>query len=145
MANLNNLIEVAQLLEVQDLVHTDTKSNYVDLYGYQGCVLGVMVGTLTGVDGSNYLTPILEESDSTADSGFSAATDVTSSPAFSKIDSTSEDAVTQWAVYTGNKRYVRVKLDYTGTGISAGYVGVFAILGKALREPPAAPTTGTAA
>ena len=145
MANANNTIEVVQLLKIQDLAHTDTNSAYVDLAGYSGCALCVMVGALTGVDSSNYLTPILEESDSTTETDFTTATDITASPAFSKIDSATEDEVTQWCVYTGSKRYVQVKLDYTGSSISAGYVGVFAVLTKAMREPPAAPTTGTAA
>lgn len=146
MANLNNLIEVVQLNNTADITHADVKSEYVDLAGYNGCILVACVGTMTGADASNYVVPTVQESDTTNDADFSAATDVVASPAFSKVASASEDNVTQVSVYTGSKRYVRILWDVTSAGsYPTGPVVGLAILSKALREPPAAPTTGTAA
>lgn len=136
-----------QLLPVADLAYTDTQSNYVDLSGYDGADFYVVVGALTGVDGSNYLTPTLQEASATPGTAGSysavAAGDIMGG--FTKIDSTSEDSVVQKAGYAGGSRYVNVLLNYTGTGISAGYVGVFATLRKLRKGPGSSktPTTGT--
>lgn len=130
------------LLEAQDLAHTDTKTAWVDLAGYEGCAIVVAIGALTGVDGSNSLLPILYEHDTAADTGATAvaAADI-KGPGFSLVDSTSEDSVLQMAIYVGSERYVGVNLDYTGTAISAGIVGVYAFP----MHPLNAPNTSTAA
>lgn len=129
MRDLNNNLAIVNLADPTDLVYTDTNSKYVDIAGYRGAAIVVHVGALTGVDGSNYLTPVLQESDEELDSKFSdvAAADIIGG--FTKIDSTSEDSVVQVAGYIGDKRYIRAKLDYTGSTISAGIVGVIGILG----------------
>lgn len=142
--NLNNNIEIATL-SAGVLAHADVKSNYLDTAGYGGVILGVAVGTLTGVDGSNYLLPVVQSSDTTTDTDFEADTDVVSSPAFSKIDSSDEDLVVQKSVYIGSKRYVRVLLDVTSAGsYPTGDYMIFAVCDKAMRNPPSAPTTGAA-
>ena len=64
--------------------------------------------------------------------------------AFTKIDSTSEDSVVQRVCYVGSKRYVRVNLDFTGTGITANITGVYAIVGHGSTQPTAAPTVAAA-
>jgi hypothetical protein len=128
------------LLEAQDLAYTDTLSGIIDTAAWKSMMILVAIGALTGVDGSNSLLPILQESDTTATGDFTtvAAADVVG--AFTLVDAASEDSVLQRVSYVGSKRYVRVKLDYTGTGISAGIVGVYAIPGLPSSEPAATPT-----
>ncbi len=55
------------------------------------------------------------------------------------MDAAAEDSLVQYVGYKGGKRYVRVKLDYTGTGITAGVVGVYGIVGRAKEAPVTAP------
>lgn len=112
------------LSDVTDKAYTDFKSSWFDMSGYEGAVILVTVGVLTGVDGSNTVLPILYEHDTTADSGATAVAAADIEGAFTLIDSTTKDSVVQAVVYRGSKRYVGVNMDYTGTGISAGYVGV---------------------
>jgi hypothetical protein len=135
---------VAVLAEAADLVHADALSSVLDLAGFEAAMILVAIGVLTGVDGSNYVTPILQESDTTADVDFTAVAAADIVGGFTKVDATSEDSLLQRACYVGSKRYIRVKLDYTGTGISAGIVGVYAITSDARSEPAAAPTVTAA-
>ena len=55
MRDLYHNLQLVQLLDVQDLAHADTASQYVDLAGIGGAGIGVVVGALTGVDASNTL------------------------------------------------------------------------------------------
>lgn len=137
--DLKNNIGINVLLESQDLAHTDTKSAILDTAQFPGVAVAVAIGELTGVDGSNYVTPVLQESDTTADTAFTtvAATDIEG--AFTKVDAAAEDSVIQYVGYKGGCRYIRALLDYTGTGITAGIVGVYGIVGRA-----DAPTTAPA-
>lgn len=141
---LHDQIGVSVLLEAQDLAHTDTASSWLDLAGYNAAEIVVTIGTLTGVDGSNYITPVLQECDTTAAGSASAVAAADIYGAFTKVDATNEDSVVQRVGYCGSKRYVRVNLDYTGTGISAGVVGVLGIVSAANSEPAANPTVAAA-
>lgn len=145
MKQLNNQIAVVHLMDPADLAHSDTVSNILDMAGFDGAVVSVNVGALTGVDASNYLTPVLQESDTTTGTDF---TDVAASNihgAFSKIDSTSKDQVVQTVGYAGKKRYIRVNLDYTGTGITASLLDVVGVLGFPDKFPATGPAAITAA
>lgn len=144
MKDLYHNIGVVNLKDPTDLVHTDTASNLLDLQGFESAAIVVHVAALTGVDGSNYLTPVLQECDTTAAADFTAVAAADIQGGFSKIDSTSEDSVVQVAGYLGAKRYIRVNLDYTGTGITAGVVGVIGIVGGARNNPVTAPTADAA-
>lgn len=122
--------QLVVLLEAQDLAHADTASAWVYWPGFSGVELFVVVGALTGVDGDNYLTPILQGGTTTAASGAAAVDsgDIIGD-GFSKIDAAAEDSTIQRAQYVGDDyTYLRVLLDYTGTGITAGIVGVYALL-----------------
>ncbi len=57
--DLKNNIGINVLLEAQDLASTDTASALLDTAEFPGAVLAVTIGALTGVDASNYLTPVL--------------------------------------------------------------------------------------
>jgi len=142
--DFKNNIAINTLLEAQDLVHTDTLSEILDTVEMQGVLLAVAVGALTGVTVANYLTPILQESDTTAGDDFTDVATGNMIGAFTKIDAATEDSVVQQVGYKGGKRYVRVSLDYTGTGITAGIVGVFGLVGMGKEAPVIAPAAITA-
>jgi hypothetical protein len=144
MRDLYHNLGVKQILPIADLAHTDTVTDWVDLQGFAAAGIQVNIGDLTGVDGSNYLTPVLQESDTIVGTAFTdvAAADIMGG--FTKVDATGEDSTVQTAFYMGLKRYIRVKLDYTGTGISAGFVGAVALVGHPESAPVVAPTTGAA-
>lgn len=139
MRDLKHNFLPVNLLKVQDLAYTDTASAWLDTQGFEGAGIEAIVGDLTGVDGSNSLLPTLQESDTTADADATtvAAGDVQG--AFTLIDSASEDDVRQFVSYKGIKRYIRVLFNYTGTGISAGYVGATGWLAHARHAPGTAP------
>ena len=122
------------LLAPADLGHTDTKTAWFDMSGYEGCLITISTGILTGADGSNYVTPALYEHDTTADAGSTAvaAEDTTGSTIAVKNTTAAE---IQSACYIGSKRYVGVNLTYTGALITAGVVGVTAYGIKPLNTP----------
>lgn len=129
------------LLEAASIAHSDTKSSWVDLAGYEGCAIVVAVGALTSVASGENVIPILYEHDTAADAGATAvaAADI-QGPGFSIVDSTSKDSCVQMAIYVGSKRYVGVNLDFTGTAVT-GIVGVYAFP----MHPLNAPNTSAAA
>lgn len=131
-----NKIATCLALEPQDLVYTDTSSSWIDTTNFESLTVLAIIGELTGVDGSNYLTPILQESDTTADADATSVATNDMIGAFTKVDAAAEDSVIQKVGYKGTKRYVRVKFDYTGTGISAGIVGAVGIASNARLSPP---------
>lgn len=124
--------------EPADQAGSDTKSNLIDTQGFESLMVLAIVGALTGVDASNYVTPILQESDTTDDADFSAvaAADMVGD-GFSKIDAAAEDSVIQSVAYVGTKRYVRVLFDYTGTGITAGIAGAIGVANHGRVQPAA--------
>lgn len=149
MKDIYNDAVIVPLVEAADLAHTDTQSKYVDLAGFEACEVVVAIGALTGVDASNYLTPTLQEASATPGTAgnYAAVDSANVIGGFSKVDATTKDSVVQRACYVGSKRYVNVKLGYTGTLITAGIVGVYAILRRARKGPESAltPTTGAVA
>lgn len=132
------------MLEPSDLVSTDTLTSIVDTAGYSGIEVDVIIGALTGVDSTNYLTPVLQECDTTEDDDFKAVGSDYMIGAFSKVDAATKDSTIQRVGYVGNKRYIRVKLDYTGSGITAGIVGAIGIVGLPSSAPVTAPAPITA-
>lgn len=144
MRDLKNNIYVSQLRAVSDDAATDAYSNYVDLAEYEGCVVGFACGAAAGtLSSSVYLTPTLQECDTTVSASFTAVAAADVEGAFTVIDAAAEDECIQWVGYKGRMRYVRLFLNYTGA-TGAWYIGVFAIMGYPKVAPAAAPTTGTA-
>lgn len=139
MTEFKNNIAVVNLYEPQDQAGTDTASNILDTAQFNGAAIAVQVGALTGVDGSNYLVPTMQESDTLTGTDFADVNAADLIGSFTKIDATSEDSVVQYCGYQGNKRYLRVNCNYTGSGITAGIVGVIGILGLAGNKPVTPP------
>ena len=137
-------IGIVQLLDPADKVHADTLTAILDTASMGSAGIAVVVGALTGVDGSNYLTPVLQESDTTVTGDFTTVAAADIAGGFTVINSTAKDQVTQFVGYKGSKRYIRVNLDFTGTGISAALVAAIGIVGHAAVEPVTAPAAVSA-
>lgn len=138
MRDMENVVAPVLLKVPVDAAYTDWTSNLLDLKGYEGALMVVAIGDLTGVDGSNYLTLTCEECDTTVGTSFTTVAAADLEGAFTVIDATSEDQIIQWVGYRGSKRYIRIKGDYTGTGISAGIAAVVGIAGFPRNAPCAA-------
>lgn len=144
MRDLKNSIGVVHLLDPQDVVKTDTVSKLLDTAGFDGAMVAVSIGAITGGGASDYLTPVLQECATTEADDFTEVDSGDIVGAFTKIDSSStEDSVTQVVGYIGGKRYIRVNLDFsagtTSSPITACPVSVVGILGKAGYKPATAP------
>lgn len=102
--------------------HTDVASDALDVSGVHGAEVLTIIGAMTGNDGSNTLVPVLQESDDLVDVNFTAvaADDIVGGAVATAV---SANTVNKQG-YLGKKRYIRVKLDFTGTGISSVVVGV---------------------
>ena len=138
MKSKKGLTAPVVMLEAQDLAHTNTTTALLDCQNFGSAEILLAIGALTGVDGSNKLTPKLQECDTTTGTGFTdvAAADIDG--AFTVVDATTKDSTIQRIAYIGGKRYVRVVLTYAGTAISAGVIGCYGVLGRPSRAPIAA-------
>lgn len=139
--DLYSNITTVMLKEPADDAGSDATSSLLDTAGFSGVEVDVIIGALTGTLGaSNYLTPTLQECATTEADDFTDVAAANMLGALSVVDASTEDSVIQRVGYIGTKRYLRVKLDYTGT-ISAGITGAFGILGL----PTSAPVSAVAA
>lgn len=139
MKDIKSKLAIVHLLDAQDSDDTDVASAWLDTKGFNGALIVVNVGAITGIGATASLTPVLQESDSPAASGAETVDPGSVHGAFTKMDATSEDQVTQVVGYAGAKRYVRVNLDYAGTDITAALVSVDGILGRPDVLPAVAP------
>ena len=137
--DLKNNIASVLLKEPVDAVHATVASSILDTAGYEGIELDAIIGALTGVDGSNHVTPVLQESDTVVGTDFASVAASDMIGAFSKVDAATKDSVIQRVGYIGKKRYVRVNFVYVGTGITAGIIGCVGILGRPETAPAVAP------
>lgn len=137
--DLKNNIATVLLKEPADAVHTDVASNILDTASCYGIEVDAIIGALSGVDASNYVTPVLQESNTTVGTDFSAVAAADMIGGFTAVNSTTLDSVIQRVGYVGHKRYVRVLFDYTGTAITAGIVGAVGIIGIPKDAPVSAP------
>jgi hypothetical protein len=136
---MNSILGTSMLKEPVDCAHTNFTSNLLDTQGFESAKIDVIIGALTGVDGSNYLTLTLEESDTVVGTDFTTVATTEVKGAFTVINASTKDSCIQSVGYLGVKRYVRVKGTYTGTAISAGIIGVVSQVGDARTKPPTSP------
>jgi hypothetical protein len=137
--DLKSNIATVLMLEPADLVATDTVTDLLDTADCFGVEVDAIIGELTGVGAANFLIPILQESDTIAGSDFANVDAEHILGAFTKVDAATKDSIIQRVGYIGHKRYIRVKFDYTGEGITAGIVGAVGILGYPKEAPFTAP------
>lgn len=79
------------------------------------------------LSGSVYVTPTLEESD-TLGSGYTTVAAADMLGTLTVIDAPAEDQVVQAVGYTGNKRYIRALMTFTGTHTNGIPVSAVAVL-----------------
>ena len=141
MRDLANDIALVQLLAPADQTNVDVVSAWLDTQDFQSAVLIANIGVITTPDANSYLTPVLQESDLTTEASATDVDTVDMIGAFTKIDAANEDNVIQKVGYIGNKRYVRVKFDFTDAdgGISASLLAVTGILSHAGSRPVTTP------
>ena len=102
--------------------HTTFATDYMDTQGARGAEVTVISGAQVGNDGSNYLTPVLQESDTVNNADFAnvAAADIVGGA----VPGALAPNGIQKIGYIGSKRYIRVNLTFTGTGVSSIYLAV---------------------
>jgi len=137
--DLKNNIATVLLKEPVDAVATTVVTSILDTAGYEGIEIDAIIGELTGVDGSNHVTPILQESNTVVGTDFTTVAAADAIGAFTKVDATTEDSVIQRVGYIGKKRYVRVNFVYAGVGITAGIIGCIGVMGRPETAPAVAP------
>lgn len=141
--DLHNNIGVTHLLDAQDTAGVTTASNILDTQGFESAEIIVNVGAATPLSGSNYLTPVLQESDTIADTSFTTVAAAGLLGAFTAVNGASDDNSSQSVGYIGNKRYIRVNLVVTGT-LTATNVAVVGVVGNGFHRPVSAPAAITA-
>jgi len=139
MRDLYHNIAVLQLMAPGDIKATDTYSSIVDLQDFEACDIIVNLGVCTGATGNTYVTPVLQESDSLLEAGFSTVDSGDYLGGLTKVDDLAEDNTVQHVGYVGSKRYLRVLMDVTSTMTNVP-VSITAILSGARHNPPTAPT-----
>jgi len=139
MRDLYHNIAVLQLMAPGDIKATDTYSSIVDLQDFEACDIIVNLGVCTGATGNTYVTPVLQESDSLLEAGFSTVDSGDYLGGLTKVDDLAEDNTVQHVGYVGSKRYLRVLMDVTSTMTNVP-VSITAILAGARHNPPTAPT-----
>jgi|TARA_A200000159_G_C7075473_1_gene236199 hypothetical protein len=130
--------KIVNTLNAQTLTSSDVNGSTVDTKGFNSCFIAVNIGANGGtLNGSNNVTFVLQDSDDDStwadvtSSALAGGYTVDSSGVFATIDDGAEDEASAKVAYTGNKRYVRVQADVTGT-ISLP-VSAQALLGDGLK------------
>lgn len=140
--DLYHNLGVVQLLKPQTINDTDTKTSLLDTRGFRSAVISLFMGVFTGADSDSYVTPVLQESDTTADTDFTTVAAADLQGAFTVVNSTSVDETVQTVGYVGTKRYIRLLLDFTtGTGgVTGALVAVSGTLARPTDYPASAPS-----
>jgi hypothetical protein len=154
----NNVLPVLLLQPAALINDTDTKSKLLDVLGFSKSEVVIALGDLTGVDADSILSLTLQESNTTADTDFTAVAvaqmnrsvtglaSESTAGLFATVNATTEDIVNYRAEYLGTKRYIRVLCDFTtgSGGISSAYITVIGLLSGARHAPASAPAPVTA-
>lgn len=119
---------------------TPAKGNIADLQGFESATFALLRGTVTDAGDANGIVIEIQESDTTADTAFTAVSDtnlIGLETALSILVDTSDNEPVGTIGYVGNKRYVRAVA--TGsTGTNAAIYGVWL-----LNNPSIAPLSST--
>ncbi len=131
-------------------ISSTTKSNYIDIQGFEAALIAINLGVGANLDAGDYYTFKVQESDTTTDGDFS---NVASADLIGDwdgdglvIDADDEDEITKLVSYIGAKRYIRIVATETSdTANGTLYVGIIAILSRARHDDPASGITPTVA
>lgn len=135
MRDLYNHLQVTQVLDPATLT-ADANSASVDTRGFDSLMFAAAVGESGDtLSGSVYLELEVEESDDNstwtdvADADLHNSVSGNNTGTFGVIDAAAEDDAVYVTGYKGNKRYVRVVANLTGTHTNGIPVGVVAVQG----------------
>jgi hypothetical protein len=144
LRELKNSLGVTSLLLPAANLTADTNSSSVDTRGFDSTMVVAHVGNSADVlSGSVFIELELEESDD--DSVWNDCADIdvldvssettTNTGTFALIDAPAEDSRPFKAAYIGNKRYVRLVVNVTGTHTSGTPISAVAVQGHAHQTP----------
>jgi hypothetical protein len=148
----NNIMPVPLLAPIDKSTESATAwySKYVDLQGFEGCVIEVSVGVITTGSSADYLTFTLMEASvaptvPAAKESYAAVAAGDLQGSFAIVYNGHNDGTLQRVGYKGAVRYICVRCVGIATaGISADLIAITAIVGIAGERPiNAAPTTGS--
>lgn len=138
MRDIHNKYDLAILMDIAS-ISASTKSKLIDIALHEGVELVVPTGAATGVDVSNYITPVVQHSDTNLDADYETVPANFLLGSFGALEANSVQRVG----YIGGKKNVRVHLVETGA-VTSMTVGVLAMIGHSRFGPPTAPTPETA-
>ncbi len=150
MHDLHNRFTVRQALEAI-VVNNDSEGTglTIDLQGYEGCEFIVDVGASGDtLSGSVYADFKLQEGNASnmSDAAAVAYADMLGPIAasnangiFATVDDPAEDSTVLRVGYIGNKRYVRLFIDVTGTHTNGTPIAAVVLLSHGRHMPPAKP------
>lgn len=118
--------------------HTTFATDMMDTQGARGAEVSVISGAQVGNDGSNYVTPVLQESDTVHAADFAnvAAADIVGGVAPGAVGANTVQKIG----YIGMKRYIRINFVFTGTGVSSAYLAAIGALEFASLMPGTDPS-----
>ncbi len=124
------------------VINSDTLSAAIDMQGYQELLAIVNVGlSADTLNSTNKIMLELQHSDT--DGSYVACADAdivnpvtaTNTGTFALIDSASEDETLYKTAYKGNKRYLKVRINFEGTHATGTPIGVTVMKGAAGAMP----------
>lgn len=139
---LYNDNSIAQVLKPA-VINSDTLCTEIDMQGYQDLLVIVNVGlSADTLNGTNKIYLELQHSD-TSGSGYAACADTdivnpvtgATTGTFALIDDPAEDETAYKTAYKGNKRYLKVNVNFAGTHSTGTPIGITAIKGLAHALP----------
>lgn len=127
--DLENLTTLQQIIDPV-VATADVTSEAIDLAGFNACNIAVLVGESGDtLSGSVKIELELQESDddstytACADSDVTNAVTGTNTGTFAVIDDAAEDDATYQTKYLGNKQYLKVVANLTGTHTNGTPIG----------------------
>lgn len=130
--DMKNNTQVALAISATLSGTTPAKGNIVDLQGFEAATLYLLNGTVTDAGTASGISFEVQESDTTADSAFTAVSndDLVGLESALTITSDTADNVINGSIgYVGAKRYIRVVA--TGTAATDAYVAGVWVKGAA--------------
>jgi hypothetical protein len=125
------------------VISTDTLCTEIDMQGYQELLAIVHVGlSADTLNSTNKIYLELQHSD-VSGSGYAACADAdiinpitgATTGTFALIDASTEDELAYFTAYKGNKRYIKVNVNFEGTHSTGTPIGITAIKGAAAAMP----------
>lgn len=144
MRDLINNVSRDQVLDPV-VVTADLNTTTTDMQGFDSLIMSLLMGDSGDtLSGSVFFELILQHGDESdgSDAAAVADTDVIldsggsiASGVFATIDAPAEDSLDFNIGYVGTKRYVRVRIDATGTHSNGTPIGVIALKGHPALAP----------